>query len=124
MIDQVPPADSDVWHSALTILEDTLGTEPLPSIEGVRFRQMSVSNTAVMGTDTEVLLRVSRTPAGIERPDEVYELAMTPAFARYLAALLDAHARYIQTTPPPHPPRQERRFVRDETTGKTRSVPV
>jgi hypothetical protein len=93
----VPPADSEVWHSALATLEDGLGIYPLRSIHGVRYGGAGVDNTAVVGTTTAVLLRVTRRHRD-GRP-EVAELEMPPAFARYLAALLDSTARYIQTAP-------------------------
>jgi hypothetical protein len=95
----VPAADSEVWHSALSTLEDGLSLYPLRSINGVRFCGAGVSNTAVTGTATEVILKVTRDRAPGHRTGEVWEIAMPPAFARYLAGLLDAHARYIQTAP-------------------------
>ncbi len=94
----VPGPDSDVWRSAVSTLEDGLGIYPLRSIEGVRFEQATVTNTAVSGTASLVLLRVSQSPPG--KPDRAWELAMPAEFARYLAALLDAQARYIQTASP------------------------
>ncbi|EMD27389.1 hypothetical protein B0293_26380 [Amycolatopsis azurea DSM 43854] len=64
----------------------------------MRFERARVTNTAVAGTASMVLLRVSQSPPG--KPDQAWELAMPPEFARYLAAQLDAQARYIQTAPP------------------------
>ncbi|WP_410600463.1 hypothetical protein [Amycolatopsis sp. lyj-90] len=96
-VEVVPSPDSDVWHSAVSTLEDGLGIYPLRSIEGVRFERATVTNTAVSGTASMVLLRVSQSPPG--KPDRAWELAMPPEFARYLAAQLDAQARYIQTAP-------------------------
>jgi hypothetical protein len=96
-VDDVPDPGSDVWSSAVSTLDDGLGIYPPRSIEGVRFRGARVANTAVSGTATHVLLRVAQSPPG--RPDAVWEIS-NPAFARYLAALLDAHARYIQSAPP------------------------
>lgn len=93
----VPPAESDVWHSAVSTLEDGLAIYPLGSLDGVRFCRATVDNTAVSGTATDVLLRVTRTIPG--RGLQTWEISMPPAFARYLAAALDAHARYIQTAP-------------------------
>lgn len=97
-LEAVPAPDSDVWHSAVSTLEDGLAIYPLRSIEGVRFERATVTNTAVSGTASTVLLRVSQSPPG--KPDRAWELAMPAEFARYLAALLDAQARYIQTAPP------------------------
>ncbi|WP_181770349.1 hypothetical protein [Amycolatopsis pittospori] len=82
----------------MSTLEDGLAIYPLRSIKGVRFEQATVTNTAVTGTASTVLLRVSQSPPG--KPDRAWELAMPPEFARYLAAQLDAQARYIQTAPP------------------------
>jgi hypothetical protein len=98
-VDDVPSVDSQIWHSALSTLEDGLSLYPLRSIEGVRFCGARVSNTAVNGTATDVVLRVTRDRAPGQREGTVWEIAMPPAFARYLAGLLDAHARYIQTAP-------------------------
>ncbi len=97
-VESLPGPDADVWHSAVAALEDGLGIYPLHSIDGVRFERASVANTAVSGTATDVVLRVTQTPPG--KADRAWELSMPPAFARYLAALLDAQARYIQTAPP------------------------
>jgi hypothetical protein len=66
----------------------------------VRFCGAGVSNTAVNGTATDVVIRVTRARARGHRTESVWEISMPPAFARYLAALLDAHARYIQSAPP------------------------
>ncbi|MEV8615643.1 hypothetical protein AB0383_48455 [Amycolatopsis sp. NPDC051373] len=92
----VAPADSEIWHTAVATLEDGLGIYPLRSIDGVRYGGASVDNTAVVATSTTVLLRVTQHRHGLP---EVAELEMPPAFARYLAALLDSTARYIQTAP-------------------------
>jgi hypothetical protein len=100
-VDGIPPADSEVWRSAVSTLEDGLSLYPVRSIEGVRFAGAGVSNTAVTGTATEVILRVTRDRVPGQREPSVWEIAMPPAFARYLAGLLDAHARYIQTAPHP-----------------------
>ncbi|MCU1685334.1 MAG: hypothetical protein JWQ81_6073 [Amycolatopsis sp.] len=94
--DQVPAAESEVWHSAVSTLEDGLAIYPLRSLDGVRFCGATVSNTAVSGTATDVLLRVTESPRGT---GTAWEISMPPEFARYLAALLDAHARYIQSAP-------------------------
>lgn len=94
--DPVPPADAEVWQTAVATLEDGLGIYPLRSIEGVRYEGASVDNTAVAATSSSVLLRVTRHRHG--RP-EVSEVEMPPAFARYLAALLDSTARYVQASP-------------------------
>jgi hypothetical protein len=99
-VDNVPGPESDVWHSPVSTLEDGLSIYPLHSINGVRFCGAGVSNTAVNGTATDVVIRVTRARARGHRTESVWEISMPPAFARYLAALLDAHARYIQSAPP------------------------
>ncbi|MFF0149639.1 hypothetical protein ATK36_1247 [Amycolatopsis sulphurea] len=94
--DPVPPPDAEIWHTAVATLEDGLGIYPLRSIDGVRYGGAGVTNTAVAATSTTVLLRVTQHRHG---HPEVTELEMPPAFARYLAALLDSTARYLHTTP-------------------------
>ncbi|MGA6165171.1 hypothetical protein [Amycolatopsis magusensis] len=99
MRDSIPGPEDNVWESALNLLADGLGVYPRHSLDGVRFCGVSVGNTAVVTFDDHVCLRIDHTARPGSAPAAVWDLAMTPRYARYLAALLDSHARYIQTGP-------------------------
>jgi len=99
----LPPPDAEVWDTAVTLLEEGLGVYPDRSVDQVRFCGIAVGNTAVLTTASEVRLRITHAARpdsanGVPaKPAAVWELCMPPAFARYLAALLDSHARYLNT---------------------------
>lgn len=101
----VPPPDAEIWNTAVTLLQDELRACPDRALDQVRFCGISVANTAVQASATEVHLRITHTTRptsekGVPaKPVAVWDLGMPPAFARYLASLLDAHARYVLTAP-------------------------
>jgi hypothetical protein len=100
----LPPPDSEIWNTAVTLLEDELRACPDRALDQVRFCGIGVGNTAVQASAGEVHLRITHTSRptvdGVPaKPVAVWDLGMPPAFARYLASLLDAHARYVITAP-------------------------
>lgn len=95
----IPAPDADVWTSAVSLLDAEFAISPLRTVDEVRFCGVGVGNTAVQASATEVHLQVTHTRHGEGKPHTVWELSMPPRFARYLAGLLDSHARYIQSAP-------------------------
>ncbi|OZM73786.1 hypothetical protein CFN78_08505 [Amycolatopsis antarctica] len=72
---------------------------PVRGTDDVRFCGVGVGNTAVEASADQIHLRITHTRGHSTRPVAVWELSMPPAYARYLAAVLDSHARYVQSAP-------------------------
>lgn len=98
--DEVPGPEAAEWHRVVDAVQHGLGIYPTQGMAGVTWCGLAPWNASVLADARSVILKVRLHPPDWAQPGEACELVMPPAFARYTAAGLDAHARHIQTRPP------------------------